>query len=297
MIFFSVIIPTYNRAHLITETIDSILDQTYPYFEILIIDDGSTDNTKQIIESGYSNEKKIIYFYKQNEERGAARNFGLKQAKGDYTVFLDSDDLMLSPYLETLDKIITENPGVKLLATKYNYFSNGKTITHPELQHLTEGWYDRSIFLKGNILACNYCINIKDKSFSFFQEERELASTEDWLFLLANLKNNKIFISKEVCLSMRQHDKRSMNNNQKVIEARKKATEWVIKNLNLSESEKKILKAWSHYFCAIHQYLDHNRSASLKEITAAIKGFGLNKEFLLLFIKAIVGRKMIKLIK
>ncbi|HLF46080.1 MAG TPA: glycosyltransferase family 2 protein, partial [Chitinophagaceae bacterium] len=107
MIFFSVIIPTYNRAHLIKETIDSVLRQTHPHFEIIIVDDGSTDDTKQVIENHFGKDARVIYFYKQNEERGAARNFGLKQAKGDYAVFLDSDDLMLSPYLETLDKIIT----------------------------------------------------------------------------------------------------------------------------------------------------------------------------------------------
>ena len=297
MTFFSIIIPTYNRAHLITETIDSVLRQTHSHFELILVDDGSTDNTKQVIDDGYRDIARIKYFYKQNEERGAARNFGLKQAKGDYAVFLDSDDLMLPPYLETLDKIITENPGVKLVAAKYNYFNNDKTVTHPELQHLNEGWYDRTLFLRGNILACNYCINLKDKSFSWFPEQRELASMEDWLFLLSNLLNRKIFISNEVCLSMRQHNERSMNNNQKVIDARKKAMEWVIKNLSLSEDEKKQLIGWSHYFCAVHQYLNFNRIASLKEVIAAINEAGMNKKFLLLFFKSIIGRKIIKAIR
>lgn len=297
MIFFSIIIPAYNRAHLIQETIDTVLRQTHTRFELIFVNDGSTDNTQQVIESIYTNDSRVKYFFKQNGERGAARNFGLKQAKGDYAVFLDSDDLMQSNYLETLNKIIAENQGIKLLAVKYNYLNNGKTVTHPELQDLPEGWYDRTIFLKGNILACNYSIILKDKSLSYFPEERELSSAEDWLFLLSNLEDQKIFISNEVCLSMRQHDERSMNNNQQVIEARKKAMEWAIRNLRLSEPEKKILKAWSHYFCAIHQYLDHNRPASLKEITSAIKGLGPNKKFLFLFLKSIIGRKMIKFIR
>jgi glycosyltransferase involved in cell wall biosynthesis len=73
MITFSVIIPTYNRAGFIAETMDTVLAQTYPHFEVIIVDDGSTDNTRQIIEDRYGKDTRVRYFYKQNEERGAAR--------------------------------------------------------------------------------------------------------------------------------------------------------------------------------------------------------------------------------
>jgi hypothetical protein len=96
---------------------------------------------------------------------------------------------------------------------------------------------------------------------------------------------------------MRQHDERSMMNNQKVIEARKKATAWAINNLGLSENEKNKLNAWSHYFCGIHQYLDHNRTGAIKEAMDAIKLGGLNKKYLLLFAKSVIGRKLIKAIQ
>ena len=297
MIFFSVIIPVYNRSHLLAETIDTVLGQNYRHFEIIIVDDGSTENIKKVLDEKYNNEPGIKYFRKQNEERGAARNFGLKQSRGDYAVFFDSDDFMKSHYLETLNKIIVENPGIKLLAAKYNYDNNGKTEYHPLLQPLAEGWYDQSLFLKGNILACNYCVRIKDNDFKFFPPERELASMEDWLFLLENLANNKIFIKDEICLTMRQHDERSMNNNQKVIEARRKATDWILKRLDLSVAGKKTLLSWSHFFCGIHEYLDHKRGAAMKEAISAIKGEGLQKHFLLLLIKSIVGRKFIRAIK
>lgn len=294
MIFFSVILPAYNRAYLIAETIDSVLQQTFPDFELLIIDDGSTDNTQQLIESKYAKDTRIKYFYKENEERAAARNFGLKQAKGEYAVFLDSDDWMKLHYLETLKKIIEKNEGIILLAAKYNYKNNGIEEVNSDLQKLDKGWYGRNLFLTGNILACNYCIKIKNHSIKLFPADRSLTTSEDWLFLLANLQNEKIFISNEICISMRQHNDRSMNNNQKVIAARKKATEWIIENLNLTVAEISKLKAWSHYFCAVHQYLDHNRAASVNEIMAAIKQGGINNKFLLLFLKSIIGRKIIK---
>ena len=148
MTFFSVIIPVYNRSHLLEETIDTVLAQRYPHFEIIIVDDGSTENIKKVLDQNYSNEPGIKYFRKENEERGAARNFGLQQAKGDYAVFFDSDDFMKPHYLETLNKIIADNPGIKLLATKYNYDNNGKAEYHPFLQHLAEGWYDQDLFFK-----------------------------------------------------------------------------------------------------------------------------------------------------
>lgn len=292
MLFFSVIIPTYNRAHMIAETVDTVLRQTYSRFEVIIVDDGSTDNSGAVIQQKYGNDARVKYFFKQNEERGAARNFGLKQAKGEYAVFFDSDDRMLPHYLETLNQIIAAHPGIFLLAAKYNYSNGGKTEMHPELQHLAEGWYDRNFFLKGNILACNYCVRINDRAFRFFPEERELASMEDWLFLLQNLEKEKIFIRNEICVTMMQHPERSMSNNRRVTAARIKATDWALKNLPLSGQEKKILTAWSHYFCGIHQYLDYNRSASVKESLAAIRTGGIHKKFLLLLAKSIAGRKL-----
>ena len=297
MTFFSIIIPVYNRSHLLGETIDTVLTQSYPGFEIIIVDDGSTENIRKVLDEKYINEPRVKYFRKQNEERGAARNFGLQQAKGDYAVFFDSDDFMKAHYLETLNKVIVENPGVKLLATKYNYDSNGKTEYHPFLQPLAEGWYDQNLFLKGNILACNYCIRIKENDYKFFPPERELASMEDWLFLLENLADNKIFIKDEICITMRQHDERSMSNNQKVIEARRKANDWILRRLNLSTAAKRTLLAWSHFFCGIHEYLDHKRRAAMKEAIAAIKEDGMQKHFLLLLAKSIVGRKWIKTIR
>jgi len=294
MILFSVIIPVYNRAHLIRETIDTVLSQNYPHFEIIIVDDGSKENIKEVVDKNYGTESRVKFFRKENEERGAARNFGLRQAQGDFAVFFDSDDFMKPHYLETLNKVIVVNPGVKLLATKYNYDNNGKTEHHPLLRPLAEGWYDQSLFLRGNILACNYCVKIKDNDIKFFPPQRELASMEDWLFLLENLAGNKIFIKDEICITMRQHDERSMNNNQKVIEARKKATDWILEQLNLSTVAQKTLLAWSHFFCGVHEYLDHKRNAAIKEAIAAIKEDGLQKDFLLLLAKSIVGRKLIK---
>ena len=293
MIFFSVIIPTYNRAHFISEAVDSVLAQNYSSFEVIIVDDGSTDNTRQVIENKYGSDTRVRYFQKINEERGAARNYGLQKASGDYAVFFDSDDWMQPHYLDTLKNVIADHPGIFLLAAKYNFNNGGKIEDQHELQRLAKGWYDRDFFLKGNILACNYCVRIADHGYKFFPEERELAAMEDWLFLLLNMGSEKIYLEDKICVTMRQHDERSMQNNQKVIAARQKATQWLLQHTSLDKSQQKAIRGWSHYFCGIHQYLDNKRKEAITEALAAIKLIGMNGKSLLLLLKSMVGRKNI----
>ena len=90
----SVIIPTYNCDRFLPEAIDSVLMQTYQDYEIIVIDDGSTDQTCQVLES-YQN--KIRYFYQENQGSAVARNLGIKQAQGEFIAFLDADDFWILP--------------------------------------------------------------------------------------------------------------------------------------------------------------------------------------------------------
>lgn len=98
--FFSVIIPTYNRADLLPIAINSVLSQTYTNWELLIIDDGSKDNTREVVNK--YNDPRIKYIYQDNAERSAARNNGIKNALGTYICFLDSDDYYLPNRLQGL---------------------------------------------------------------------------------------------------------------------------------------------------------------------------------------------------
>ena len=105
---FSIIIPTYNRAHLISKGIDSILAQTFENWELIIVDDGSTDNTKELIASYQEKDARIRYIYQENSERSAARNNGIDKAKGNYICFLDSDDYYLPNHLFNLNNCISD---------------------------------------------------------------------------------------------------------------------------------------------------------------------------------------------
>ena len=86
----SVIIPTYNYAKYIIRAIDSVLNQTYKDFEIIVVDDGSTDDTRDLVETKYKD--KIRYFYQENNGAPAARNKGILESRGEYCIFLDADD-------------------------------------------------------------------------------------------------------------------------------------------------------------------------------------------------------------
>lgn len=88
----SIILPTYNRCNLLSRAIDSVIKQTYSNWELIIIDDGSTDNTFSLVQSYKEHEQRILYLAKKNEGPAASRNSGLEIANGHYVTFLDSDD-------------------------------------------------------------------------------------------------------------------------------------------------------------------------------------------------------------
>ena len=106
--FFSIVLPTYNRAHIIDSTIQSVLTQTFIDWELIVVDDGSTDNTSDII-AKHNACGKIKYLWQTNQERSAARNAGIENSTGVFICFLDSDDTWRSCHLDILFQAIKEN--------------------------------------------------------------------------------------------------------------------------------------------------------------------------------------------
>ena len=96
----SCITPTFNRAHLLPRAIESSINQTYPHWEMIIVDDGSKDNTEEVVHSYMETDRRIKYFKNPGKGGNAARNYGLKQAQGEWVVFLDDDDENLPERLE-----------------------------------------------------------------------------------------------------------------------------------------------------------------------------------------------------
>jgi len=110
----SVIIPTYNRSRFLGEALDSALNQTYKGMEILVVDDGSTDGTSQLVRK-YG--PRIRYIYQERSERSSARNRGVRESCGDYIAFLDSDDIWLPEKLERQVKVLNDNEEIGVVYT------------------------------------------------------------------------------------------------------------------------------------------------------------------------------------
>ena len=117
---FSIITATYNRAYILWRAIQSVLAQTYPYFELLIIDDASTDDTAKLMQIFH--DPRIKYHkLKKNQGASHARNFGLRKSKGKYIAYLDSDNAWYPDFLYTMHDGFTRNPDKLLLFCKKNY--------------------------------------------------------------------------------------------------------------------------------------------------------------------------------
>lgn len=106
--FFSIIIPLYNRPQEIDELLQTLTAQTYGQFEVLVIEDGSKITAKEIVE-GYKDRLEISYYYKENEGQGFARNYGFSKAKGNYFIVFDSDCLIPADYLQNVNNYILEH--------------------------------------------------------------------------------------------------------------------------------------------------------------------------------------------
>lgn len=129
-IFVSVIIPVYNYARFIGRALDSVLSQTYGNYEILVIDDGSTDNLANVLKDYNSN---IRYFYKENGGVSSARNFGIKKANGKLIAFLDADDEWTVDKLEKQVKFLSINNNYRMCYTDMSHVCNNAFVNRSYL--------------------------------------------------------------------------------------------------------------------------------------------------------------------
>jgi glycosyltransferase involved in cell wall biosynthesis len=202
---FTIIIPTYNRADFLVKTINSVLSQTYKNFELFIVDDGSTDTTEEVV-SGIT-DLRVHYFKKVNEERGAARNFGMEKASGTYINFLDSDDLLYSNHLAVALDVINSNDRPEFIHLGYDVQTpNGVVIN--QVNNLPADVGKRLI--KGNFLSCNGVFLRKDIIDYKFSEVRDLSGFEDWELWLRLVSRYKLCISNTITSSVINHDARSV---------------------------------------------------------------------------------------
>jgi len=158
--FFSIIIPTYNRCEIIKLTIDSLIQQTFKNWECIIINDGSTDNTSIEISEYLNLDPKFTLINQPNSERSISRNNGAKKAKGEYFIFLDSDDYFEVSHLATLNQeILKDNRNHSM------YFTNGTCIQNNIKEVIFKENVPSDIpidfFLKNSVVPARVCLENK----------------------------------------------------------------------------------------------------------------------------------------
>ena len=138
-IFFSIIVPTYNREAFLDKAINSVLNQSYENFELIIADDGSSDKTKQLV-SSFSDKR--VHYIKNDLNKGVAyaRNIGLEKATGNYIAFLDSDDWWLNNKLEKAVEYIKRYKDIHIFHTGEIWLRNGKLLKQKDKHKNPSGW-------------------------------------------------------------------------------------------------------------------------------------------------------------
>jgi glycosyltransferase involved in cell wall biosynthesis len=181
----SVIIPCYNQGEFLSETLESLITQTYINWECFIVNDGSKDNTEEVANLWVSKDERIHYIYKENGGPSTARNTGILLAKGEYILPLDADDTISPEYLAKAIQIFSDNPATELVYCKADFFGDKK-----------EEWllpeYSYKQLLIANMIFCS-CIYRRSVAISVGLYDEEMREgIEDWEFHLRLLNENSI---------------------------------------------------------------------------------------------------------
>ncbi len=247
----TIIIPIYNVEKYLRECLDSVINQTYKKLQIILIDDGSNDNSGKICDEYKEKDNRIEVMHKANGGVSSARNAGLKIAKGDYITFVDGDDYLDKDYCEKLLRKLKEND-VECVICGYNrlYEKNLEVVTKGENLRITnKEFLDNILNVQGGAgIACaklwkkNAVINIK------FNEEIKIA--EDSLFGIQAAKNvNNVYILNEALYNYRFNKNSAVRRYNKdfaniCLKSMKAAKEYIEKEYANDES---VIKKFNNY--------------------------------------------------
>ncbi|WP_165043396.1 glycosyltransferase family A protein [Dysgonomonas sp. ZJ709] len=183
----SIIVPCYNQAAYLSETLQSVLDQEYADWECIIVNDGSPDNTEEIAMQWFEKDSRFKYFYKTNSGVSDTRNFGIQQATGEYILPLDSDDKIESHYISKALKVFEKNTDTKLVYSNSILFGkkDEKIIAH-------EFNFERLLF--ENYIFCSAIFRKADFLKTSGYNPNMKHGLEDWDFWLTFLKKEDVVV-------------------------------------------------------------------------------------------------------
>jgi glycosyltransferase involved in cell wall biosynthesis len=206
--YFSIIIPTYNRCELVKKCIASIQQQTYSNWECIVVNDGSTDNTALELPFLIENDLRILLINQSNAERAISRNNGAKQAKGDYFIFIDSDDYFESEHLNNLyQAIVGDHEHSKM------FFTNGKAISNEVEEIIVKNEIPSPLpidfFLKNSVVPARVCLH--RSIFNHFSFDPRTIIVEDTVLWTEILEKHPIKYIPITSVIYHLHDDNSVN--------------------------------------------------------------------------------------
>lgn len=233
----SIITPCYNGEKYISETIDSVIAQSYSNWEMIIVDDGSKDNSAEIIKNYMSKEPRIKLIQQANGGSSVARNNGIRNAEGQYMALLDADDLWNSDFLEKQIKLMNESNCVCVYSSYKLIDKNSKEIGHPVIakHKITE----KDMMIR-DYIGCLTGLYDMEKYGKVYLHEELKSLKDDYAFWLDIVKLEKVaYGNKEILASYR-----------------------VLPNSATSNKKKMLIKQWQFY----RQYLKLNVPKSIFNI-------------------------------
>ncbi|RYD79945.1 MAG: glycosyltransferase family 2 protein [Sphingobacteriales bacterium] len=279
----SIIIPTFNYAHLITETLKSVLNQSYQHWECIIVDDGSTDNTEDIVGNFIKSCPKYPFKYvkKVNEGTSIAKNTGISLSVGKYIQFLDADDLISADKL-TIQVSALESNNAALVFSKSVFFiddDTGRNLInkYPKgflaEQTLSDLELLRRI-IKNNIITIGAPLVRKEVLFKAGLFKANLKNNEDWLlwFKVALLIKNFVYDGNDKSFtSIRIHNQSAMNSRSKMFDGEVVVRQHMEGELSEMVSSKNItqLRKFNADLLALHQIRSLKVSTGMKYILSS----------------------------
>ena len=232
----SVIIPVYNVEDYISETLDSLMNQTIKDFEIIIINDGSTDKSLEIIEGYMNKHKNIVLINQENGGPSKARNRGIEEANGEFIVFMDSDDLMPEDSLEVRYNLAKKNEADIVVCGTYKY--DGKEKWPMKKHFLKEGIKDikKDYDLLWTLGPCNKIF--KSSLIKEIRFPEDIRYSEDQVFVMtAYIKALRIYATKYVCYYYRMRNNPKESLTQQIQTNSANVINQVLKSWRLTEQE------------------------------------------------------------
>ena len=238
---FAVVIPTYNRARLLMNTVTSVLNQEEPAREIIVVDNCSTDETPEVVEELMREHSNVRFFrHEENLERAASRNTGMDHAQSDYVTLLDSDDLMYPHNLREAADFAS--------ATGARCFHNLYEVVDESGKRL-RGWHFPSLrnqhkaIAEGNFLSCIGTFLHRDIYATYrFDTDPALTGSEDWEFWLRVAADHEIQRIPRVNSGIVHHEQRTMT--QQDLATAEKRMEYILEKV---ETDPHLRKVYGRY--------------------------------------------------